>query len=77
MSRRLISTRTSVARLAGMSTVPMREAKVYRDAEWSEYRVTYYREGVKQAQADSHHGDRDDAVATANAFADGRFEVLS
>ena len=40
-------------------------AKVYRDDEWSEWRVKYYKNGVYRKNADSHHGDEEDARDTA------------
>lgn len=48
-------------------------AKVYHDTEWSEY-VVRYLVGQKMAGT-SHHDDKQDAVATANAEV-GRYEAL-
>lgn len=46
-------------------TVEARTAKVYRDAEWNEYRVCFYLNGTKQLNADYHTPDKPDALATA------------
>ena len=43
-------------------------AKVYRDAEWDEYRVKFFVDGVHQVDADYHCVDRADAVETAAAM---------
>lgn len=43
-------------------------AKVYRDSEWDEYRVKFYRIGVYQKDADMHTDDKDDAIGTAEHF---------
>lgn len=43
-------------------------AKVYRDVEWQEYRVKFYRNGMYQEGADYHTDDKDDAVGTAEHF---------
>ena len=44
-------------------------AKVYRDNQWNDHIVKYYIDGVHLKDADSHHyEDKDDAVATAQAF---------
>ena len=40
-------------------------AKVYRDAEWSEYRVRFFRNGVLQTDSDYHTDDAEDAMSTA------------
>ena len=40
-------------------------AKVYKDKEWGEYRVKFYKNGQYQSKADSHHDDADDAHGTA------------
>lgn len=36
--------------------------KVYRDAEWQEYRVRSYISGILLADADYHTSDRQDAM---------------
>jgi hypothetical protein len=46
----------------------LREAKVYRDAEWDEYRVVFYVDGKKQMGADYHDSDRTSAIQTAGAW---------
>ena len=43
-------------------------AKVYRDAEWREYRVKFFRDGEYQEDADYHTDDKSDAQFTARAF---------
>lgn len=40
-------------------------AKLYRDAEWNEYRVEYY-EGDSRLVGTSHHEDKLDARGTAH-----------
>lgn len=47
-----------------------RSAKVYKDSEWDDHIVKYYRNGVYQTAADSHHyDDKEDAHDTAKHFA--------
>ena len=55
MARRLIHT----------ETVLNRTTKVYRDAEWEEYRVVFYIDGKKQPDADYHTDDKKDAYRSA------------
>lgn len=43
-------------------------AKVYRDTDWNEYRVKFYRNGKYQEGADSHTDDKDDAIGTAEVY---------
>lgn len=44
-------------------------AKVYRDNDWQEYRVKFYRDGVYEGEASDHHtDDKGDAVATAQLW---------
>lgn len=44
-------------------------AKVYKDAEWNDHIVKYYRDGVHQKEADSHHyDDKEDAHSTAQKW---------
>lgn len=43
------------------------QAKIYRDAEWDEYVVVFFRDGKRLPDADYHTGDWDDADATAQA----------
>ena len=45
-----------------------KEAVVYRDSEWQEYRTKFYRGGVYQKEADSHTDDKEDAISTAEHF---------
>ena len=40
-------------------------AKVYRDSEWGEYRVRFYRAGQHLQNADYHTDDKEDAHDTA------------
>ena len=47
-------------------------AKVYRDAEWQEYRVKFFRDGKYQRDADYHTDDKADAQFTARAFCWGK-----
>lgn len=42
-----------------------REARIYWDAEWQEYRTTFYVSNVKQEDADHHTDDKEDAIDTA------------
>lgn len=46
--------------------ITAKKADVYRDAEWEEFRVKFYRFGVYQAEADYHTDDRRDADSTAS-----------
>lgn len=43
-------------------------AKVYRDAEWGEYRVKHFTDGVHHKDGDAHTDDIDDAHGTAKAW---------
>lgn len=43
-------------------------AKVYKDADWGEYRVKHFVDGVHQKEADYHASDKDDAMDTAAHF---------
>lgn len=45
-------------------------AKVYRDAEWGEYRVRFYALGTHLRDADYHTDDREDAMSTARCTVD-------
>ena len=40
-------------------------AKIYRDVEWDEYRVSFYADNIKHPDADYHTDDIDDARGTA------------
>lgn len=62
MARRLIN---SVVSFIPGVTGTHREAKVYRDSEWDEYRVVFYVEGRKQTGADYHETDKETAEHTA------------
>ena len=47
--------------------VPL-EAKVYRDGEWAEYRVKFYKHDLYQTEADHHTNDLEDAMSTAEWY---------
>lgn len=53
-------------------TTTGREAWVYRDAEWQEWRVRFYHDGEHLTEADYHTNDRSDAQHTARAWAWGK-----
>ena len=40
-------------------------AKIYRDTDWNEYRVKFYRAGQHLSAADYHTDDNEDAHDTA------------
>lgn len=42
-------------------------AKVYKDTDWGEYRVQFYRAGQHLIDADYHTDDKEDAHDTARA----------
>ena len=44
------------------------QARVYRDAEWNEYRVRIYLNGQLNAAADYHTSDKQDAQDTMQAY---------
>ena len=46
----------------------VRAAVVYRDVEWNEYRVKFYRDTVYQEEADYHDDDKQSAMDTAKHF---------
>lgn len=41
-------------------------AKIYRDSDWQEYRVKFYRAGQHLTNADYHTEDKQDAIDTAH-----------
>lgn len=45
-----------------------RQAVVYRDSEWNEYRVKFYRDMQYQTNADYHDDDKESAIQTAQHF---------
>lgn len=47
-----------------------RQAKVYRDAEWQEWVVQFYRNGAKLTDASYHTTDEVDAHQTARHWVD-------
>lgn len=44
------------------------QAKVFRDSEWREFRVKFYRDGAYLQEADYHTDDKSDAQHTARSF---------
>lgn len=45
-------------------------AQIYRDNDWNEYRVKFYKTGAYMAGADYHTPDRQDAFDTAQHTVD-------
>lgn len=43
-------------------------AKVYRDAEWGEFRVKHFTDGQHHKDADYHTDDKEDAKNTAGLW---------
>lgn len=43
-------------------------AKIYRDAEWNEYRVKFFKDGEYQPNSDYHSDTKTDAYETAILF---------
>lgn len=52
-------------------------ARVYRDADWSEYRVKFFRAGQHMNGADYHTADLSDAVDTARFTLEGLNEPVA
>ena len=81
MARRLIQTeRRAVHQLAHPLLVAL-VARVYRDAEWNEYRVTLAHETVGGAlvalpDATYHTDDKGDALNTAQVMMDDHARLL-
>lgn len=48
-----------------------RQARVYRDSEWQEWRVCFYQDGRHLLEGDYHTDDKGDAQHTARAWAWG------
>lgn len=48
-----------------------KQAKVYKDSEWGEYRVKHYTGGKHHSDADYHTSDADDAHGTAQQWLKG------
>lgn len=46
-------------------------AKVYKDNDWDEHRVKFFKDGVHQTEADYHTDDKDDAKHMASKWAEG------
>jgi hypothetical protein len=61
MALRLIET---ITRVDGSRT-----AKVYRDAQWNEWRVRFYTNGAHLIDGDYFTGEKSDAQGTARHFA--------
>ncbi len=57
-------------RLIATYAGPKVHAKVYRDIDWNEYRVKFYREGglVYLHEADYHTNDKQEALDAADAW---------
>ena len=55
-------------RLMKTHTDGNKTAKVYKDADWGEYRVKHYVDGKHQTKADYHTDDVSDANSTAGSF---------
>lgn len=49
-----------------------REARIYRDSEWQEWRVCFYQDGRHLLNADFHTDDKGDAQHTARAWVWGK-----
>lgn len=64
MARRLIKV---IASLSNPQANP-RVAKVYRDAEWNEYRVVFCFGDSKNDAATYHTDDKDDAISTGQTW---------
>ena len=52
-------------KLIDIKEFEVRKAKIYRDAEWNEYRVKFYINGAYQENADFHTDSKRDAFDTA------------
>jgi hypothetical protein len=66
-------TRRRIETLA--STDSTRQAVVYRDVDWAEYRVVFYLSGLRKNSY--HTDDLADALSTARAWVDARATVAS
>ena len=55
-------------RLLETMTYAGQTVKIYRDAEWQEWRVRLYPEGRLHAPADYHTSDKADALHAAGFF---------
>ena len=51
-----------------INTKTGREARVYRDSDWQEWRVKFYEHGIYLAEADYHTDDKADAMHTARSW---------
>ena len=55
----------ALRKIGNVTTGPV-DVRVYRDAEWQEYRARLYINGILQESADYHTDDKDDAFLTAS-----------
>jgi hypothetical protein len=60
---------TLVKRMEIMGILSSRDAVIYKDTEWDEFRVLYFINCVYQEDADSFHDDMADAISSAKMFA--------
>jgi hypothetical protein len=79
MARRKIATVDNFpAPYNGMAEpVETREARIYYDSEWNEYRIVFYVNGTKQSGADYHTDDKTDAIQTAEVWASAYTRALA
>jgi hypothetical protein len=54
-----------------------REARVYRDHDWQEWRVKFYENGRHLLESDYHTDDKGDAQHTARAWAWGKRDEVA
>ena len=59
----------TLRKIGSFVSTPVREARVYRDAEWNEYRVKFYLNGHHMQEEDYHTDDKQDAMDTAALWA--------
>lgn len=58
----------STKRLVKQETEGDKSYKLYRDADWEEFVVQFFKKGVHQSKADYHTDDKGDAQDTAKYF---------
>ncbi len=51
-----------------INTTNGREARVYRDSDWQEWRVKFYEKGIHLTEADYHTDDKSDAMHNARSW---------
>lgn len=66
--RVLIMALRLVSSVSNSTPTETRQARVYRDVEFNEYRVKLYINGVWRADADYFTDDKADALQTANVM---------